>query len=117
LVDDDAHVLTALSRQLGRDHFVTGFTEAQLALEAVRQGGTFDVMLCDLMMPSMNGMEFFGKLETLSPALATRVVFVTGGAFTPEAGRFVAERRHLDKPVEMSKLRSLVREMTAGARR
>ncbi len=94
---------------------MTGFTEAQGALEAIRHGGTFDLMLCDLMMPSMNGMEFFGKLGALSPALAARVVFVTGGAFTPEAARFVAARRHLDKPVEPSKLRSLVREMTAGA--
>jgi hypothetical protein len=80
IVDDDIHVVGALTRQLDRDHFVTGFTEAHRALEAVR-------------------------------AVVPRVVFVTGGAFTPEAARFLADRRHLDKPVDMGKLQSLTREL------
>jgi CheY-like chemotaxis protein len=64
------------------------------------------------MMPHMNGMELFAELARLSPDHAARVVFLTGGAFTPGAREFLEQqdRAHLEKPVDPAALRALIAE-------
>ena len=51
----------------------------------------FDVVLCDLQMPEMSGMELHAAVMERYPALANRFVFVTGGAFSGDARRFLEE--------------------------
>ena len=82
--------------------------------EALRRIGAkerFDAILCDLMMPRMSGIEFYAELSALSPEMALRTGFLTGGAVTTQARRFVREHADvtLEKPVELAKLRTLVR--------
>ena len=48
-----------------------------LAAEA-RAAGAFDAVVCDLLMPEMGGVDFWGELGRRAPALAARTVFVTG---------------------------------------
>ncbi|MBI5498590.1 MAG: PAS domain S-box protein [Deltaproteobacteria bacterium] len=115
VVDDEEKVGLAVGRMLGREHDVVALTSARAALDCLRRGETFDVILCDLMMPDITGMEFHALLQEEYPALAERVVFVTGGAFTPQA-RDLFERtraRRLEKPFERAALRRLVQEMVA----
>ena len=82
-------------------------TRARDALARIAAGEQFDVILCDLMMPEMNGMEVY---DQLSPALRQRVIFVTGGAFTPQARAFLAATRHphIDKPFSEEQLRRAI---------
>ena len=70
----------------------------------------FDLILCDLMMPEMTGMDFYAALASRSESLARRVVFMTGGAFTPTAREFLdrVDNPRLDKPVDITRLRQLV---------
>ena len=105
VVDDDAYVARALVRLL-KDHRAEVATEATTALERLKDA-TFDIVLCDLMMPDMSGMEFYRRLRTLRPELVDRVIFMTGGAFTDAATAFVTEagRRYLTKPFDMATLR------------
>jgi CheY-like chemotaxis protein len=73
-------------------------------------GETFDVVLCDIMMPEMNGMELWNEVELRFPELAPHFFFLTGGAFTPALAQFrdlVAERV-LSKPVDPGQLKRLV---------
>ncbi|HYH98294.1 ATP-binding protein [Hyalangium sp.] len=91
IVDDEASVGSALKRALSRNHEVVTTTEARQALERLRQGERFDVILCDLMMPHMSGMEFYRVLQEQFPAMARRVVFMTGGIFTDAARAFIAQ--------------------------
>lgn len=56
---------------------------AALALEHVRSGQPTDGVVCDVLMPETNGVEFYDQLLTLAPALANRVVFLTGAARDP----------------------------------
>ena len=74
-------------------------------------GERFDAILCDLMMPVMSGMELFEHVSTSMPELVERIVFVSGGAFTPEAKAFLERvpNARIDKPFQSMNVRALVR--------
>jgi CheY-like chemotaxis protein len=65
-------------------------------------GERFDVILSDLMMPQMTGMDLFGELARRVPEAVPRVVFLTGGAFTPRARDFLEQvpNNRLEKPID-----------------
>ncbi len=110
LVEDERNMRTVLKALLSaRFEVVTAATgaEAQRILEA---DGEWDVVLCDLLMPEVTGMDLFDWLETHRASLCERVVFMTGGAFTARA-RGVLERtpgRWIEKPFEFETLAALL---------
>lgn len=112
LVDDDAAVGTALRRIL-RDHDVTVTTAAREALALIEEGRRFDVILSDLMMPEMTGAAFHAELTRRLPEAADRVVFVSGGASTPDAQAFLdrVANRCIDKPFDPDHVREIVRQL------
>ncbi len=71
---------------------------------------SFDLILCDVMMPEMTGMQLYEELHRQHPELAPRVVFMTGGAFTQSARQFLAgiPNMQLEKPIAMKTLRELI---------
>ena len=111
VVDDEELVLRLVERSLSADHDVVTVSSAREALALCVSGARFDVILCDLMMPDMTGMDLHRELARVAPELVDRMVFLTGGAFTASARQFLAEvaREHLDKPFELTGLRMLVR--------
>ena len=120
IVDDDVMVSSALRRTLARDHDVQVMTNSRQALELLSgpQGTEVDVILCDLMMPDLTGMDLHAELTAAAPAVARRMVFVTGGAFTPAARAFMdqVQNARVDKPFDSQKLREQVREWVVKAR-
>jgi PAS domain S-box-containing protein len=115
VIDDDAAVLMALSRMLATRHEVVADPQARHALDRIAAGARFDLILCDVMMPEMTGMDFFEELSRISPDDARRMVFLTGGAFTSRAREFldrVANPR-LEKPFEAKTLLALVDRLLA----
>jgi CheY-like chemotaxis protein len=86
--------------------------DARDALARLSAGERFDLVLCDLMMPTLSGEEFQRRLRAISAPLADELIFLTGGAFTPGAASFLAGTPNLclQKPVEMNVLRSAVAE-------
>ncbi len=113
VVDDERFVATALQRTLGREHDLTALDRAQDALQLIAGGARFHVILCDLMMPVMSGMELHAKLAAAVPDQAERMVFMTGGAFTDEARAFLegVPNERVDKPFDLAALRALVRRL------
>jgi len=109
VVDDDATVGMTLRRVLG-GHAVTVVTTAQEALLRIAEGPEFDVILSDLMMPGMSGMDLHGVLARENPSMAARVVFVTGGAFTLDANAFLGRiaNERIEKPFQFQELRAIV---------
>ena len=114
IVDDEPRLCAILARLLGAEHEVTTFTSAAAAVERVASGQRFDVIFSDLMMPGMSGMELYAELVRIAPQQAERVVFLTGGAFTPRASDFIGtvRNRFLDKPFDYAVLAGLARELT-----
>jgi PAS domain S-box-containing protein len=109
IVDDERLVGDALARVL-RGHDVTAVTRAQEALDLLATGKHFDVVFSDLMMPEMSGMDLYEELARKYPQIAERVVFLTGGAFTPEAKAFLdrVSNQRFEKPFDSKTVRALV---------
>jgi PAS domain S-box-containing protein len=111
VVDDDAMVGKTLSRIL-KGHDVTVLTDAHEASARIASGERFDVIFCDLMMPEMTGMDLHAELARTNPELASRTIFITGGAFTPAAMDFLdrVDNERIEKPFDAESVRSLVQK-------
>jgi signal transduction histidine kinase len=112
IVDDEPKVAQMVRRMLVQEHEVQVLTEAAEALALISAGERFDVILCDVMMPVMTGMELHEQLRRTAPDQADRIVFLTGGAFTPRARAFLDEvpNPRLEKPFALQTLRALINE-------
>lgn len=110
VVDDDRAVADGVAEVL-EDHDVVVVNGGRAALEALHRDRTFDVILCDLMMPDMTGMDLYESIARDEPALAERFVFMTGGAFTSRAQQFLDDvpNARIEKPFHASSLQALVR--------
>jgi PAS domain S-box-containing protein len=118
VLDDEPLVARGVARLLAIDYAAESACSARETLARLAQGERFDLMLCDLMMPEMSGEAFFKQLEEVAPDQREHVVFVTGGAFTPEARHFLESLppgRFVHKPLGAEALRALVREHLARA--
>ncbi|ATB29929.1 hybrid sensor histidine kinase/response regulator [Melittangium boletus] len=110
VVDDEPMVLAALQRTLNQEHDVTVFTRAEAALAWLEQGLPWDLLLCDVMMPEMTGIELYEVLAKRMPERVGHVVFVTGGAFTERAREFLGrvDPPRLEKPFDFQALRGML---------
>jgi len=115
VVDDELTVVSMLSRILSEEHSIEVATSAETALELLDRED-FDVVLCDLLMPNMSGVDLYEEVSRRFPGLQERIVFMTGGAFTPRAAQFLSNvsNPRIEKPFDMRSLRRLVRDMAAN---
>ena len=113
VIDDEESLGQAIRRYLAQDHDVEAVTSARVALDLLAGGARYDVILCDLMMPQITGMEVHGTVSKLDPKQAERIVFVTGGAFTESARLFIehTSNHRIEKPFDLKTLRHLVNEL------
>jgi len=118
IVDDEPQVREALGRALGRDFVVTlagsGREALGMLLDPAR--GPYDVILSDVMMADVSGMDLYAETLRRIPAAGGRFVFMTGGAFSPKARAFLenVDRPCLEKPLDLPKLREIVRGWRAA---
>src|SRR3954471_20106990 len=113
VIDDEPMILGALRRSLSAEYHVTCVGDGRKALERLRAGERYALILCDLMMPEMTGMDLFAELEKVAPDQASRMVFVSGGAFTPRAREFLERipNARVEKPIDLQNLRLLLRNL------
>ena len=113
VIDDEETLAQAIRRFLSVEHNVTAVYRARDALDLLELGTRYDVILCDLMMPQITGMELFNEIIRLDPAQAGRIVFLTGGAFTASAREFLVSttNRRIEKPFDLKEVRRLVNEL------
>ncbi|WP_170319268.1 PAS domain S-box protein [Polyangium spumosum] len=116
VIDDEAPLANALKMFLADEHDVVVSTSGRDALALLEKDPSFDAILCDLMMPDVTGVDVHEALRERAPDVAARLVFVTGGAFTPRMRAFLEEVRNpqLEKPFDLPKLRALLRQLVAA---
>ena len=114
IIDDDAMVLSALRRRLHPRYDVVTVLGGVEALARLAEDAAFDSIICDLMMPEVDGKSFYDAIQKEHPELADRIVFMSGGAFTPRLRKFASAVSNpvLQKPVSREDLEAML-----GARR
>jgi len=110
VVDDEPMVGSSIRRLLGRDHEVVVVQSGKEAVARIAAGERYDVVLCDLLMPEMTGMDVHADLQARDPDLARRMVFLSGGAVTQRARDFYEQvpNLKLEKPFDAARLREIV---------
>ena len=117
VVDDDPMVRRMLDRML-HDHVVTSVSSVDEGVAALARS-EFDLILCDVMMPDRTGADMHHEVRLRYPELLLRLVFMTGGAFTPALQTFLDQPSitRLDKPLFPRAVAEVVRSIVAlGAR-
>jgi signal transduction histidine kinase len=112
VIDDDLLIGSVIRKVLSADHEVFIADHASEAFERFERGEMFDLVLCDIVMPDVNGPAFYATIVRRWPQLLSRLVFMTGGAFTPETMNFVATMpvHILPKPFSVEELTRVARE-------
>ncbi len=112
LIDDEPLLLKSLARMLHSHHDVVAATGGALGVEALAKQD-FDVIICDLMMPEVDGLHVYEKLQEKYPQLVDKLVYLSGGVFTDRMSSFLdnTKPRLLDKPVSRDALLDAIEEL------
>ncbi len=120
LVDDEPVIRHALRRFFQRQGWAVDDAEnggQALALLLAEGGPHYDVIISDLRMPDISGMDLYDRLAAERPALLDRLILSTGDSVSPEAYEFLRRSACpvLNKPFELAELRAMVGRMVAPA--
>jgi len=111
VVDDEELICEAIKRMLDPCEVVAAYSgrEAQTILEADQQ---FDVIVCDVMMHDLSGIDLHRWLVEHNSQLAAGMVFVSGGVFTSKAREYFEslDNTRLDKPIKVEEFVRVVME-------
>ena len=114
LVDDEQALRRSFSRSLSEHFQVSVCVDGDKALQELQRGYVPHVILCDVLMPVMNGLELFDEIEASFPELRSRVVFMSGGS-SDEILAQILQRgcEILEKPLEQAEILRAVRRYIA----
>ncbi|MBU22056.1 MAG: hypothetical protein CL476_02980 [Acidobacteria bacterium] len=115
LVEDEPSLAAAVAEALGDAGFrVDRAGDGEAALARVRER-TYDLVICDLKMPRLDGTAFYQAAAKIAPNLKQRIVFVTGDVAGTDAERFLDDTgcRWLAKPFRLGDLLRVAREVLA----
>ena len=110
LVIDDEPMVRQILVDLLRAHHDVEMADSGEAALVLLQRGSFDVILCDVMMPGVNGMELYHRVAHDHPGLERQIVFITGGTFVPELTSFLAsvDNRFIAKPFSLEHVLAVI---------
>jgi signal transduction histidine kinase/sensor domain CHASE-containing protein/ActR/RegA family two-component response regulator len=112
VVDDEPGITSALAYLLSRDGYVVDTaSNGRVALEKLDQR-IYDLILCDLRMPELDGPGLYREVEQYCPPLLQRIVFLTGDTLSSETRVFLdsADTPYLSKPFRAADVRRVVRQ-------
>ena len=117
VIDDEPSIVRALVRLLRRDGAVVATAGNGREALAQLHAHPYDLILCDLRMPELDGRAFYARLQQRAPALCQRVIFLTGVSDEAPNQAFLAQcgQPWLRKPYPIAALRSAMQQLL-GAR-
>jgi len=116
VVDDEQFLLECLVDAI--ESWGCQVTPCSLAAEAIQklQGGTYDLIVSDIRMPGLSGIQLFEWIREHQAGMASRILFTTGDSFDPETRAFLEQAKlpHLGKPFDLKKLRQAISDLKAS---
>lgn len=111
LIDDERHLGPTLSTGLREVADVVAVASGAEAVRLLLHDPAFDLILCDVQLPDLPGMDVYQQVIAQRPDLESRFVFITGGAVTDLAQDFLDARpaQRLDKPFRLEQVEALLR--------
>jgi signal transduction histidine kinase len=112
LIDDDPTVVDVVLRSLEVTNTVLVANNGQDGLRLAGDG-SYDLLLCDLRMPGMGGLELYGRLVVAHPELARRLLFISGDTSSPATTQALRAtgRPLLSKPFRPEELYAAIAAM------
>jgi signal transduction histidine kinase/CheY-like chemotaxis protein len=113
IVEDETALASAMAESFSDAGFLVDRAGDGEEALARLEGGQYDIIISDLKMPRMDGIQLFGALREQHPDMVRRIMFVTGDVIGTEAERFLAESgcRWLAKPFRLNELLRLAKEV------
>jgi DNA-binding response OmpR family regulator len=113
VIDDEPSIRAAINRFLTRRQWeVEEAEDGRVALDILlhSEPNRYDVVMCDLRMPHVSGVELYRELLGARPDLVRRILFSTGDVVSLDAASFLAEsgRPVIEKPFELARLEELL---------
>jgi PAS domain S-box-containing protein len=110
VVDDETLLARSIELQLQEDHDVEIVATGHAAIERLRREPPFDLVLCDMMLPDISGMDVFEQARAIGNGSHERFVFMTGGSFTPRVFKFLRDNEVpcLEKPFTAEQLKEII---------
>jgi signal transduction histidine kinase len=118
VIDDEVMIGNLLKRVLGELYAVEAMTHPDQAVQRIRSGERFDLVLCDITMPGRTGIEVHEAIRAISPEQADAMMFLTGGALNEGARSFLSARESsvITKPFAMAEIqRRIAARLAASA--
>jgi two-component system NtrC family sensor kinase len=109
VIDDDAGIRTMMHRCLN-DHDVASAGDGRQGLAILARTNYFDLILCDVVMPGMSGIQVWSEVAAVHPQLLDRFAFMTGGTQSAEDEEFLSsgEVQVFRKPFSFDAVRRLL---------
>ena len=116
VVEDERNMRSVLDTLLGERFDVTAVATGYDAQKVLAVDDGWDIILCDLLMPIVSGMDLHDWVRARDPSLADRMVFMTGGAYTERAVALLdgSPGRWIEKPFEFDALTALIDRVIAA---
>ncbi|NIM49500.1 MAG: response regulator [Gemmatimonadales bacterium] len=117
VIDDDPDSRASLQKVIEHAGYAVRSVDNGLAAFAEIQQRSYKAIVCDIVLPFMDGVGFYEQLQEDYPHLAKRVLFVTAWAEEPTVHRFLeqTERPFLPKPYDIGLLTTVLQEMVDEA--
>lgn len=112
-IDDDEFVRRALLRELRKRYDVVEAESAEAALDLLEQDQNFDAIICDLMMPNIDGLTMWRRTKEQWSALGDKFLFLTGGGSVEDSDERPEDIPTLKKPVDWALLDTHVRRLAS----
>jgi PAS domain S-box-containing protein len=113
VVDDETAILDFLKRLLTKEGYrVETLNRAQAALERL-QSEQYDLILLDIKMPGMSGIDLYYRIEAIDPALTQRTMFITGDVMETTTKDFLDKTKapHIAKPINIEQLKKEINQI------
>ena len=113
VMDDERGFTKGLAQLLRRDGYIVDTADNGNAGLLQLQAHGYDVLLCDLRMPDLDGIAFYDHLLLHYPAVSQRVIFLTGDTLSLESQAFLERsgRPWVHKPCTAAAIRSVIQEL------